>query len=184
MVDMFEGEDVEPMQGFNLADYDPVAEEEWEKFEKNCLKWRPTGAELRQRWFRHRFTNFVRKEFNEMNIKPPKPLGSEEVFFTLYPHLKDEWEAEKRKSEALVPTESLMLERWLKQRKFEFKKNWFKRHRADNAFNIKNANLIEADIAAFCNVRPVFNSAVTKTNTFALICILFLVIFILYKNFY
>ena len=133
---------------------DLQAERAWEFFAPQCLKWAPNGQELLRRWYRHRFTNFVRKQFSLMKVDPPRPLGSEQMFFKHFPYLKDKWDREKAGLAVMEPSPSLLLDRWYKQRRHEYIKNWLKFNRTGDNYNIKNQKYFYAFRNMLCSVRP------------------------------
>ena len=167
---------------YNLVDNDLEGERAWLKFAPQCLKWAPSAKELLDRWYRHRFTIFVREEFIKRKQNPPRPIGSEEIFFKTYPYLKPKWLKVKKTSQSIEPTSALLLDRWFKQRKYEFKKNWLKRNRCADKFNIANQKFVYANRGSLCNIRPRMDGIAFWFNNIAVICILLLLAVILWKK--
>ncbi len=64
-----------------------------------------------------------------LNKKTPNPIEEEEYFFRTHPHLLQKCLEEKECSQIILPTDSVLFDRWFKTRKYEFQKRWLKKNR-------------------------------------------------------
>jgi hypothetical protein len=173
-------ENFEPIPTKNVVDINPKMSEEWTHYKRLIEMRKPSVEELQSRWYRKRLHFFVQKYFNKFNKIPPKPMGTEEHFFSLYPKLESKWTEEKNRLKIFLPSDRLLRERWLESRKFEFEKRWLKENTSLIKDNIKEEKNIRAEEYSLCHSRINSRFWLKSINNISALVLLTLICIYLY----
>ncbi len=137
----------------NVVQLNPKMSNEWIDYKTLVLMRKPSFEELQKRWYRKKLYFFVRNYFQKINKFPPKPIGTEEHLFSLYPKLKSKWTEDKKRLKIFQPSDRILRQRWLESRRFEFEKRWLREKTCDGKNHIKDEKILRSQEYSLCHSR-------------------------------